>query len=119
MSSVGDVNGVNANETGYEDIREINQWLVSTLGSETSPVERSGAAQGIAEICLSLGVSKLTSVLQETLPYKNSTKSAPREGLLWLLSFLPTAMRDTFGPFISTTLPVILVRNSHNHYLLS
>lgn len=110
MGSVGENTASNSNttETGYEDIQELSKWLIQTLGSETSPVERSGAAQGIAEICFNLGVSKLTSILQEVLPYKNATRSAPREGLLWLLSFLPTAMHDTFSPFISTTLPVIL-----------
>jgi hypothetical protein len=30
------------------------------------------------------------------------------QGLLWLLSFLPAALREKFGEFVPTTLPVVL-----------
>lgn len=91
-----------------EDLAELVPWLISNLCTETSPVERSGAAQGLAEVCLALGDARLTSILQQTLPLHLSSKGAAREGLLWLLSFLPAALHEKFAVHIPTTLPVIL-----------
>ena len=91
-----------------EDMQELVPWLMLTLCTESSPVERSGAAQGLADICNALGAARLADVLQQTLPLCNSQSYAAREGLLWLLSFLPTAMPQPFAQHISTTLPVVL-----------
>lgn len=79
-----------------------------TLVSDSSPVERSGAAQGLAEVCLAMGDQKLRQVLEDALPLQWHSRSAAREGLLWLLSFLPAAMGGAFGPLVPSTLPVIL-----------
>lgn len=91
-----------------EELAELVPWLTSTLCAEASPVERSGAAQGLAEVCLALGNTRLEEILQQTLPLHLSSKGAAREGLLWLLSFLPAVVREGFADHISTTLPVVL-----------
>ena len=90
------------------ELLDIIPWLTLTLTTESSPVERSGAAQGLAELCFALGEARLASVLEQALPMQNSQSYAAREGLLWLLSFLPSAMHNQFAPHIVTTLPVIL-----------
>jgi HEAT repeat protein len=85
----------------------ILSWCLSTLRSENSSVERSGAAQGLAEVCNALDRIRIEAILQRVLEYKNST-SAAREGLLWFFSFLPSSLQENFTPYISTCLPIIL-----------
>lgn len=36
---------------GDENFKDLVPWLLQTLKSETSSVERSGAAQGLSEVC--------------------------------------------------------------------
>jgi HEAT repeat protein len=91
-----------------EELADLVPWLTTTLCTEASPVERSGAAQGLAEVCLALGGNRVVDVLQQTLPLHLSTKGAAREGLLWLLSFLPAVLQESFADHIATTLPVVL-----------
>eukprot|EP00605_Chrysophyceae_sp_TOSAG23-4_P001672 GSChrysophyteH1.ASY1.ANO1.1838.1 assembled CDS len=91
-----------------DELLEIIPWLTLTLTAESSPVERSGAAQGLAELCFALGNERLEGVLDQALPMQNSQSYAAREGLLWLLSFLPGTMHSRYAPHIESTLPVVL-----------
>jgi HEAT repeat protein len=93
---------------GESELSEVIPWLLETMRSDLSPVERSGAAQGLAEVCFALGESRVVEILEVVLPLQNSAKSGGREGLLWLLSFLPAALPESFAPHITETLPVIL-----------
>jgi HEAT repeat protein len=93
---------------GEQELPELVPWLMETLRSEASPVERSGAAQGLAEVCLALGDDRLDEILDTALALRNQPRSAAREGLLWLLSFLPSVLAEGFASHIKTTLPVIL-----------
>lgn len=62
-----------------EDMVAVSTWLMDTLRSEASSVERSGAAQGLAEMCLTMGERKVEQVLIQTLPLQHNPKSAARE----------------------------------------
>ena len=93
---------------GESELLDLVPWLMETLRSEASPVERSGAAQGLAEVCLALGDDRLEEILDTALALRNNARSAAREGLLWLLSFLPAVLAEGFSSHIKTTLPVIL-----------
>lgn len=94
---------------GEEEVPEFMDWLMKTMRSELSPVERSGAAQGLAEICCALGHKRTEELLKDLLKLKNSPNSASREGLLWLLSFLPASMQEEFAQYIHSCLPVVLI----------
>ena len=49
---------------GESDFNEmLMPWLMKTLTSEASNVDRSGAAQGLAEVIGGLGTSKLESMM--------------------------------------------------------
>lgn len=91
-----------------EELQKLIPWLSNMLSTDTSPVERSGAAQGLAEICgTALTEERVQQVLQTVLRLQFHSSSG-REGLLWFLSFLPATLNENFAAYISITLPVIL-----------
>lgn len=53
-------------ETSFQDLLP---WLMQTLTSEASSVDRSGAAQGLSEVVGGLGVNKLHSLMPGMLYY--------------------------------------------------
>ena len=93
---------------GEEELQDLVPWLIETLVSEVSPVERSGAAQGLAEVSLTLGTSRFDEILTQVLPLSTNSKGSAREGVLWLLSFLPSVLKDIFSTRITLTMPVVL-----------
>jgi hypothetical protein len=48
---------------GESSFEELLPWLMHTLTSETSSVDRSGAAQGLSEVVAGLGVHKLHKIM--------------------------------------------------------
>ena len=95
---------------GEAHLPELTAWLMTTMATEASSVERSGAAQGLAEVCHALGETKLLAVLEKVLTWKTKKAAAPREGAMWFFSFLPAVYNqgDEFMVHISTILPVVL-----------
>ena len=93
---------------GEEEMPELVPWLLRTLSSEASPTDRAGSAQGLAEVSLALGPQRMDEILDLALALRSHPKSGGREGLLWLLSFMPATLTESFAPHISRTLPVIL-----------
>ena len=99
---------------GEAELPDLVPWCVTSLSIETSPVERSGAAQGLAEICMALSEERVDEILEEALKLQFSYSSSSREGLLWLLAFLPAVMEEKFADHICNTLPVVLKGLSDN-----
>lgn len=94
---------------GEAELPELMPWLMGTLRVETSPVERSGAAQGLAEVCLALeSHERVLEILKDVLKLKTDSSPAAREGMQWMLSFLPATFGDSFASYIRLCLPVIL-----------
>lgn len=48
---------------GENSFEELLPWLMQTLTSESSSVDRSGAAQGLSEVVAGLGVEKLHKLM--------------------------------------------------------
>lgn len=48
---------------GESSFEELLPWLMHTLTSESSSVDRSGAAQGLSEVVAGLGVHKLHKIM--------------------------------------------------------
>ena len=59
-------------------------------------MERSGAAQGLAEVLAVLGSAHLEALLPEVLDYSKSKSPYVREGGLTLFKFLPVTMHTAF-----------------------
>ncbi|KAG5445430.1 translational activator of GCN4, variant 2 [Clonorchis sinensis] len=96
---------------GESCFTEILPWLLSTLTSEASSVDRSGAAQGLAEVLGAMGIERLRSILPDFIRTAASdSKVAPhvRDGYLMLFVYLPTVFRDSFAEFIGPIIPTIL-----------
>ena len=102
-------------EKGMPGFDALLSWMVHTSQGkvskgESSAVERSGAAQGLVEVLVALGADRLDTVLKtEIFPKKGSKDAQTREGVLWVLVYLPLALGETHNlPYISTSLEVVL-----------
>jgi hypothetical protein len=93
---------------GEEALFDLVPWLIETLQTDASSVERSGGAQGLAQVLVALGDARVKAVLGDVLALKSHPRPAVREGVLWLLSFLPPALGAGFTPYLGDALPVIL-----------
>ncbi|CAM9143400.1 unnamed protein product, partial [Chrysoparadoxa australica] len=93
---------------GEAQLPDLIPWLIDTLKADTSSSERSGGAQGLSEVLVALGGTRAEGVLTELLPLANHSSAPVREGLLWLLCFLPGSMGREFTPLIGIALPLIL-----------
>lgn len=94
-------------------------WAMHVLGSNTSVVERSGAAAAAVEYLVAAGGTRLVDTLhQSLLPLAQAGKGDPeaackREGVLWTLAFLPATMNarlgpDAFAPLIPLVFPLVV-----------
>jgi len=95
---------------GEATFPDLRPWLVETLRSEGgSSVERSGAAQGLTEILVAGGASMVQNVMvNEILPLNSHPKAGTREGVLWVLTFLPSALGQAYASLIDESLPALL-----------
>ena len=61
-------------ESSFE---ELLRWLMTTLTSVTSSVDRSGAAQGLAELVGNLSEEKMHKLVKEIIPRTWTSCSSP------------------------------------------
>lgn len=89
--------------------KDLLPWLMSTLTSDQSSVDRSGAAQGLAEVLGAMGVQRLQSILPEFIKTAEATNIQPfvRDGYLMLFVYLPEVFSTDFVQFIGQILPPI------------
>ncbi|CAN8015116.1 unnamed protein product [Ixodes persulcatus] len=94
-------------ETCFED---LIPWLMQTLTSEASPVDRSGAAQGLSEVLGGLGVEKLQTLMPEIISTAERTDIAPhvKDGYVMMFIYLPSVFQKEFTPYISQIINPIL-----------
>ncbi|KAJ3031271.1 translational activator of GCN4 [Rhizophlyctis rosea] len=82
--------------------------LLGTLKSDTSGVDRSGAAQGLSEVIAGLGLERLEGLLPEVVANASSNKVYVREGFITLLIYLPATHGEKFTPYLGQIIPPIL-----------
>ncbi|KAK2714474.1 hypothetical protein QYM36_008881, partial [Artemia franciscana] len=95
---------------GEASFDDLLPWLMQTLTSEASPVDRSGAAQGLAEVVGGLGIEKLHKLMPEIIATAERLDIAPhvKDGYILLFIYMPAVFQSEFIPYISQIIPPIL-----------
>ncbi|TFY63660.1 hypothetical protein EVJ58_g3122 [Rhodofomes roseus] len=82
--------------------------LLRTLKTDTSGVDRQGAAQGLSEVLAGLGMERMEGLLPDIIVNAQSPRSTVREGFMSLLVFLPATFGTRFQPHLPKIIPPIL-----------
>ncbi|XP_060810909.1 stalled ribosome sensor GCN1 [Amyelois transitella] len=104
-------------ETSFE---ELLPWLMHTLTSESSSVDRSGAAQGLSEVVAGLGVHKLHKIMPDIIATAERTDIAPhvKDGYIMMFIYMPGAFTDEFTPYIGQIInPILKALADENEYV--
>ena len=99
-----------ARNLGDQILPELRPWLVKKLREDIcSSAERSGAAQGLTEVLIASGTETVDEAMRnEILPLRSHPESSTREGVLWMLTFLPPALGQGFTGLIDVSLPALV-----------
>lgn len=93
---------------GEDCFPDLVNGLLVTLRSDTSGVDRQGAAQGLSEVLSGLGMDRLEGLLPEIITNASSPRHYVREGFISLLVYLPTTFGHRFSPHLGRIIPPIL-----------
>ncbi|TYZ62730.1 hypothetical protein PybrP1_001423 [[Pythium] brassicae (nom. inval.)] len=94
---------------GEKHFADILAWLLEAMRGDFGSVERSGAAQGLCEVLVALGKERVEATLfDEIFPLARHPKFSVREGVLWIIAFLPPAFGKGFSVFLSEALPIVV-----------
>jgi hypothetical protein len=93
---------------GEVNFPDLVQKLLQTLRSDTSGVDRQGAAQGLSEVLSGLGMDRLEALLPEVIASTASPRPYVREGFISLLIYLPATFGHRFAPHLARIIPPIL-----------
>ncbi|RKP06393.1 armadillo-type protein, partial [Thamnocephalis sphaerospora] len=102
--------GVLVQRLGEEHFPNLVQELLHTLKSDTSGVDRQGAAQGLSEVLAGLGIQRLDDLFPDIIANTSSPKAYVREGFVSLLIYLPVTFGVRFQPYLGRIIPPVLVR---------
>jgi len=100
--------GTMVGKIGEDSFEGLVPWLLGTLKSNQSSVDRAGAAQGLSEVLANLGADKFDSVIPEIITSATSPLSHIRDGFLSLFIYLPTNFGDKFQVYLPKIIPPIL-----------
>ncbi|KAH3761043.1 protein ILITYHIA [Pelomyxa schiedti] len=95
-------------ELGEQPFPGLLNRLLELLVADVGIVEKSGAAQGLAEMFSVLDITRLDGVLPGVISKSEDPQVYVRQGALLLIRFLPVTMRDKLNPYIATILPPVL-----------
>ncbi|CAH2086956.1 unnamed protein product [Euphydryas editha] len=105
---------------GESSFEELLPWLMHTLTSETSSVDRSGAAQGLSEVVAGLGSHKLHKIMPDIIATAERTDIAPhvKDGYIMMFIYMPGAFTDEFTPYIGQIInPILQALADENEYV--
>lgn len=93
---------------GEENFPDLVSWLLDTLKSDASNVERSGAAQGLSEVLAALGTEYFEHLLPDIIRNCSHQRASVRDGYLTLFKYLPRSLGVQFQNYLQQVLPAIL-----------
>lgn len=95
---------------GEKGVEDLIPWLMQTLTSAASTVDRSGAAQGLSEVVGGLGVGKLHSLMPDIIQTAGRSDIAPnvRDGYIMMYIYLPGVFGEDFVRYVGPIIPSIL-----------
>ncbi|GMN25829.1 hypothetical protein TIFTF001_001087 [Ficus carica] len=93
---------------GEENFPDLVLWLLETLKSENSNVERSGAAQGLSEVLAALGTEYFEHLLPDIIRNCSHQRASVRDGYLTLFKYFPRSLGTKFQKYLQQVLPAIL-----------
>lgn len=93
---------------GENTFPDLVSGLLQTLRSESSAIDRQGAAQGLSEVLSGLGMERMEGLLPQILENARSPRPFVREGFMSLLVFLPITFGQRFAPYLGRIVQPIL-----------
>lgn len=93
---------------GENTFPDLVPGLLQTLKSETSAIDRQGAAQGLSEVLSGLGMERMEGLLPNIIESARSPRPFVREGFMSLLVFLPITFGQRFAPYLGRIVQPIL-----------
>lgn len=96
--------------SGEDVIVELMPWLLEKLTCDISQVDRSGAAQAIAEVVGALGPLKLDEFMEQIILTIDDPRLEPhvKDGYLMLFIYFPIVIRDDFSPYVGLIITPVL-----------
>lgn len=93
---------------GEENFPSLVTKLLQTLRSDTSGVDRQGAAQGLSEVLAGLGIGRMEGLLPDIIANASSPRSYVREGFISLFVYLPATFGQRFAPHLGRIIAPVL-----------
>lgn len=112
--------GAMAKGMGEKCYEELLPWLMKTLVSDVNSVDRSGAAQGLAEVIGALGEENLHKFMPEIIRKADSDDLAPhvRDGYMMMFIYMPGVFEDAFVKYIGQIInPILKALADENEYV--
>lgn len=102
--------GAMVRSLGNEILDDLRPWLERMLISEQSSVDRSGAAQGLAEVLGGLGKEHLDKYMPKILEVTENpdVPAYVKDGFIMLYIYLPSVFTQHFASYISRVITPIL-----------
>ncbi|KAG8904625.1 translational activator of GCN4 [Tulasnella sp. 403] len=93
---------------GENTFPDLVPGLLQTLRSDTSAIDRQGAAQGLSEVLSGLGMERMEGLLPQIIDSVRSPRPYVREGFMSLLVYLPITFGQRFTPYLGRIVQPIL-----------
>lgn len=98
---------------GPSAVQELLPWFLETLKSDSTSVEKNGAAQALSEVLAVLGDEHLDELMPEIILGCTQNVNI-QEGYLTMFKYLPFAMEPAFQAYLPEILPIVITALSND-----